>query len=344
MRKVTVIGHFGGGKEFFDGQTIKTKAITNQLKKKYGDNEVVIYDTYGGINFLLKMPFIVIVSLIKTKNIVVLPGQNGLKCIAPILVMANLFFKRSLHYCVIGGWLPSLIENKKYLFSIIKKFDGVYVETLTMKTKLELLGLDNTVVMPNFKQLKSLKMDEVRDYGEKPYKLCTFSRVMKEKGIEDAVDAIIAYNTSKEEAVFTLDIYGQIDPEQKSWFETLSRKFPKYIRYAGIVPFNKSVEVIKDYFALLFPTYYEGEGFAGTLIDSMSAGVPVIATDWKYNKEIVNTNNGLLYQVRSQKALTDSLEKAINVFNLELRKKCIKEYEKYQPESVIEILTGKFED
>lgn len=54
-----------------------------------------------------------------------------------------------------------------------------------------------------------------------------------------------------------------------------------------MVPFNQSTEVLKNYDALLFPTYYEGEGFAGTIIDAFAAGLPVIASDWKYNSEII---------------------------------------------------------
>ena len=54
------------------------------------------------------------------------------------------------------------------------------------------------------------------------------------------------------------------------WLETLRKKFPDYISYCGLISFEKSVETLKEYFALLLPTYYEGEGFAGTLIGAYS--------------------------------------------------------------------------
>ena len=75
-----------------------------------------------------------------------------------------------------------------------------------------------------------------------------------------------------------------MDSVQTEWFNELKSTFPSYIKYGGLVPFDKSVEVLKNYFALLFPTYYEGEGFAGTLLDAMAAGVPVVASDWRYKK------------------------------------------------------------
>ena len=83
----------------------------------------------------------------------------------------------------------------------------------------------------------------------------------------------------------------------------LFRSFPKYVSYGGKVPFDKSVDILKNYFALLFPTYYDGEGFAGTLIDAFSAGVPVIASDWKYNAEIVNEKVGIVYSAKDRKAV-----------------------------------------
>ena len=76
---------------------------------------------------------------------------------------------------------------------------------------------------------------------------------------------------------------------------------------------DKSVDVLKCYFALLFPTDYEGEGCAGTLRDAYSAGVPVIASDWKYNAELVNEDVGYVYPTMDNTALIALLtEAAVN--------------------------------
>ena len=44
---------------------------------------------------------------------------------------------------VIGGWLPNFLKKKKGLTKSLKKFDGIYVETSTMKTILEEMGFTN---------------------------------------------------------------------------------------------------------------------------------------------------------------------------------------------------------
>lgn len=43
---------------------------------------------------------------------------------------------------------------------------------------------------------------------QEPLRLCTFSRVMKEKGIEDAVNAVEAVNEYFGRLVYTLDIWS----------------------------------------------------------------------------------------------------------------------------------------
>ena len=167
--------------------------------------------------------------------------------------------------------VTEFLENKKRLQRNLKKFDGIYVETNTMKVNMEKLGFSNIYILPNCKELKILKENELVYAASKPFKLCTFSRVMKEKGIEDAVNAVEEINKKYGETVFTLDIYGQIDSMQTEWFESLQSRFSKDISYKGLVPFDKSTGVLKNYYALLFPTRFYTEGIPGTIIDAYAS-------------------------------------------------------------------------
>lgn len=292
MKRVCIIGHFGHGENLLNGQTVKTKIVTKEIVKELGKKEVSCIDTHGGVKALISAFRHALIALKYHKNIIIMPAENGLRIFAPLLVLLNLLFHRKLHYVVIGGWLPEFLKKRKKLTKALMSFDGIYVETNTMRKALEAQGFNDVYVMPNFKDLNILKESELVYHHTEPYRLCTFSRVMKEKGIEDAVNAVKTVNEHFGRIVYTLDIYGQVDSAQTEWFNELKSTFPLYIKYGEFVPFDKSVEVLKNYFALLFPTYYEGEGFAGTLLDAMAAGVPVIASDWRYNPEIVNEKTG----------------------------------------------------
>lgn len=344
--RASVLGHFGEGANLLNGQTVKTKIITEELQNQLGRDQVLKIDTHGGWKILLKAPFQVFRALKNSTNVLIFPAHNGLRVYAPLLALEKCFFKkRKLHYVVIGGWLPQFLKKRQSLAKILKKFDGIYVETNTMKCALEGQGFDNVFVMPNCKKLTVLSKEELVYPEGAPYKLCTFSRVMKEKGIEDAVNAVTAVNVTLGYQAYSLDIYGQVDASQTEWFDALQKKFPSCVRYGGLVPFDKSVDTLKEYFALLFPTYYEGEGFAGTLIDAYSAGVPVIASDWKYNPELVSEDVGYLYPIGKQSNLVKILtETATNPkVLLDMKENCIRKAKNYSPETAIQVLIERLE-
>ena len=54
---VSVLGHFGEGKNLLNGQTVKTKIITEELQNRLGQEQVLKIDTHGGAKILLKAPF-----------------------------------------------------------------------------------------------------------------------------------------------------------------------------------------------------------------------------------------------------------------------------------------------
>lgn len=213
-----------------------------------------------------------------------------------------------MHYIVIGGWLPQFLDKHRWIGRIVKKMAGVYVETAAIKKALEQRGFNNVRVIRNFKNDKPLTQEELIYTWTSPYPLCTFSRIMNEKGIEDAVNAVILANEKLGAQIFGLDIYGPVEAAYQSRWDEMKKSFPAYIRDAGPVAAEKSTQTVKNYYALLFPTQYPTEGFAGTLIDAMNAGVPVIATDWESNREIVIPNiTGILTPPHSPEELAERL-------------------------------------
>ena len=341
MKRVCVIGHFGFGHDLLNGQTIKTKIVANEVEKNVGKDEIVRIDTHGGLKAIIKLSFVLLYAVIFFKNIIVMPAHNGLRIIAPLLVLYNFAFKKKLHYVVIGGWLPDFLKSKPFLSKCLKRFQFIYVETQAMKSSLMQVGFNNVLVMPNFKDLKILNEQDFPQPSLNILRFCTFSRVMKEKGIEDAIVAIQNVNKNLGREICRLDIYGQIDENQTSWFEQLQKQFPPYVQYKGCVAFDKSVEILKDYYALLFPTYYSGEGFAGTLLDSFAAGVPVIASDWHYNADIVDDGiNGFIVPVKDAESLSSKIEWCIHNNDLlnGMKKKCLEKAKNYTPENAVKPL------
>lgn len=347
MNTVSILGHFGVGENLLNGQTIKTKIITEELQRQLGQAQVSIIDTHGGLKTLAKAPRQCLAALQKSRNVVIFPAHNGLRVYAPLLSRLRHFFKgRRLHYVVIGGWLPQFLQKRKHLVKALKGFDAIYVETNTMKAALEAQGFENIFVMPNCKKLAVLSEDELVYPQGLPLKLCTFSRVMKEKGIGDAVEAVRNVNAELGYQAFSLDIYGQVDENQTDWFESLKSSFPEGVRYCGCVDADKSVQALQGYFALLFPTHFYTEGIPGTIIDAYAAGVPVISAKWESYSDVVEEGiTGFGYEFDEESQLEDILVNAAAEPEMILKKKssCLREAEKYKIEQAVKVLLDQIE-
>lgn len=340
--KTSVIGHFAFGKTFLDGQTVKTKILTEELQKKLGREQVLIIDTHGGLKTLAKAPFQILFSLKNSRNVIILPAHNGLRVYAPLLSWLRRFFKnRKLHYVVIGGWLPQFLTKRKGLAKALKKFDGIYVETDTIKSALEARGFENVFVMPNCKKLTVLSESELVYPQGVPHKLCTFSRVMREKGIETAINVIKKVNDQLGYLAYSLDIYGQVDTTQTEWFENLKKHFPEGVQYCGYVDADKSVEILQSYFALLFPTHFYTEGIPGTIIDAYAAGIPVISAKWVSYSDVVEDGvTGIGYDfddIEQFAQLLLNIAKNPNTL-LEMKYACIGKAENFIPANAIRVL------
>ncbi len=348
MKKVSVIGHFGKGLNLANGQTIKTKTVTSALKKELGDDEVITYDTHGGSITLLKAPFQCLSALKKSKNVIIFPAHNGLRVYAPLLsALRHLYKGRKLHYVVIGGWLSEFLEKRKSLRGSLSKFDGIYVETNTMKRALEGQGFNNVYLMPNFKDLPILEEKDLVYPAGVPFRLVTFSRVNRMKGIEDACRAVKEINEEIGYTACSLDIYGAVDEGEEEWFSSLQKGFPNYIRYKGVVPYGGSVNVLKDYFALLFPTHYFTEGIPGTIVDAYASGLPVIAARWESFSDLVDEGKtGLGYAFGDGNGLKETLLEALHNPKaiIDMRGNCLEKAKGYQPsEALVPLLNGLIE-
>lgn len=335
--RIGIIGHFGGKEKLNDGQTVKTIAIYDALKR-YGFEDVDKIDTY----YIKKNPFVFMTQflsgLFRDEKYIVLLSSNGRKVLFPILSFMSRHLNKEVYHYGIGGRLAREVGEKPKWKKYVSSFKGNWMESIELAEQLQKLGVQNAIYLPNFKKLKLIEEKELRKEYDEPYKLCTFSRVMKEKGIEDAIEAVREINDEYQRKVVSLDIYG---PAEESYMVHLNELLGQNAacRYRGVIPANESVEALRDYYALLFPTHWKHEGIPGTIIDALSAGVPVIARRWQYCDEMLqHMVTGYIYDFDKPEKLKDTILYAIEHVEktVQMKKACIKRAYDYSEDYVIQ--------
>ncbi|WP_294560815.1 glycosyltransferase [uncultured Traorella sp.] len=312
-KKIGLVGYLGYSVKnpIIGGQMSKTRGIYQELRRKYGDKDLIVIDTSNWKNEKLSLIFGMAKMGLKCDPIIIMPNKNGIKIILPFFSVLKKVFNYSLAYPIVGGWLTNLLELHKYLIKAIKNVDYILPETKQLRNELSAYFEIKMDVMSIFSTRKPVSENQVKTewYGIKTF--CTFSRVTPEKGIDEAIEAINVIN--RDGKICHLDIWGPIDPDYKEHYEKLFREQKDQITYKGILSEDKGLEVFSDYYMMLFPTYYPGEGFPTSICESFMAGLPVIASDWRFNKELViDGKTGFLFPVHDINKLSKKILECIN--------------------------------
>ena len=308
MEKILFIGDCGNFKNTSNGVYAKNIQLFNRLK------EVFVTLKHVNTNNWKKNPSVLLNVLrsiwqYRKKDIII--SLNTYSSYKLIKIVKRLFPSIRLNYFVIGGILPNFISQlemkQRECYSIVKWF---MVESQEMKRKMELLGYKNVIRIPNFKKIAYIP--EKSTETSVPFRFVFLSRIIPEKGCDLIMEATRRINKEIGEDKFLVHFYGKIDDSYESQFLKIINEIPN-AEYKGFLNLAdvSNYDVLASYSAMLFPTFWKGEGFPGILIDAMIAGTPVIASEWGYNTEIIeNGTTGIIIKSKN----VDELANAMNSF------------------------------
>jgi glycosyltransferase involved in cell wall biosynthesis len=140
------------------------------------------------------------------------------------------------------------------------------------------------------------------------------SRIIPEKGCNYIFDALDILNAQGMAERIAVHFYGTIDDGYRQEFTQKTAAVPN-AEYKGFLDLRKTenYDILADYDAMLFPTYWPGEGFPGIIVDAFIAGLPVIATDWAHNSEIIeHQQTGIIIPPHSPEALAQQMHHLAN--------------------------------
>lgn len=335
--KIGLIGRIDPDCRLFDGQTVKTRMMYRLLCEAYGEDAIVTVDTY---DYKHRAPMVMADfarCLATCDRLIVLLSTNGRRVFFPLLSFASKHMGKKVYHNLIGGWLASNLEKFPKWVDYLNSFEVNWVEAHALVERLSEKGVHNAEYLPNFKYLDAPNalIQAPLHVGGEPFRFCTFSRVMEQKGVTDAARAVEALNTLC--CVCVLDIYGPVDEGYRPDFEALLSEC-SHVEYKGCVPPEQSIETVAPYDALLFPTKWKQEGIPGTIIDALAAGVPVIAARWQYYDEMLEDGvTGLGYTFGDGSQLHGTLQEFLSLSDearAAMREGCLARAKAYSPEVV----------
>ena len=221
--------------------------------------------------------------------------------IGPFVVFFNLFFKKKIILRVFGGDLHIFYQKtsgiKKYLIDyVFKNASKVLLQTKQMN---KFFNYHNN--MEWYPTCRGKSVYSTTEVFEK--KLVFVGHVKETKGIRQIIEAAQTLDRT-----YKIDIYGKIIDIDISSFNASG-----IIQYKGMLEQSKVVETLSGYDVLIFPTFHEGEGYPGVIIEAFSVGLPVITTDWNALDELViNDFNGYLIPIKNTQALVEAIKKINN--------------------------------
>jgi len=256
---------------------------------------IVWFDTIrrrgGRIMFYFKLFRLMTTS----RQIILSLNVRGRYVIIPIFWFFSIFSQKMGVLYVIGGAFDKQLDNlpkvlRKIFVKMLKRLDGIFVESKSLKSGLEKYGLRNVTIIYNPRKDPGTR-HKLTDNNKN--KEVFISRVTDNKGVTVLMDAI--ENINKDGKTISLDIYGPMDTKYETFFNKRVADSNGIITYKGVLKPDEVQAVLSEYHFLALPTYHSGEGLPGILVEAGMTGIPIIITRHNALPEYFTHNQSALF-------------------------------------------------
>lgn len=218
------------------------------------------------------------------------------------------------------GKIRRLIANY-----VLRNAELYYLQTQRLYESAKYLGHDNVKWLPTLRSPPVVDQNDVtrpKVDSSEGLKVIFLGQVKKDKGIQLLIDI-----DDKLPVGIRIDVYGPLLWEyNEEDFFGLNKVY-----YRGVVLSDNVDEVMGAYDVLVLPTFHEGEGYPGVLIEAMFNGLAIITTEWKDIPEILDDRSAILIPPNNGDELLLSLFKLTSDKNYltDLKNASLKESVKY---------------
>jgi glycosyltransferase involved in cell wall biosynthesis len=293
----------------------EVKVITGLWNRKLDDPDIIQMKIIKK-NFLWVPQFtFYVIKYLKENKFDIIHG-NGPKGSMPLLLLKNLNFISTIHDLGPIETSFSRIPFERFLIKkTIKK--AKFITTCSESIKQQILSIYEGIPSHKIFNLYSAIESKFKPYvaeskilkeklGFNGPILLYIGRIANYKGVQDIINA---YNIVKNQIEdLELVIGGTPDFSMKGTYQIWKIKYPD-IHFVGFVPTNQ----IAIYYTMadVFITYsYASEGFGLTPIEAIACGTPVICSDIKVFREVLQ-DNAIFVKPKSPKLLSEAIYKLL---------------------------------
>lgn len=330
---LVILGPKHGNKGQVGGIVVSFELILNELDKcgiKY-----VVIDTnkknYFNPIFALIIIYLKILLFIPKTKVFSLHGTaNDYRYIAPYVIFLGQLFNKKVSLRKFAGnfiqeYEKSTFISKKLIEYSLKNANIIFFQTKYLVDYFSKFNI-NTAWFPTVRNKPKLKRSKNRKFEKK---FIFLGHLRKEKGIQEILEVSKILDDD-----FIIDLYGPI--HQDEYTDTFWRNFNK-VSYKGELKFDEVIDVLSNYDVLLLPTFWEGEGYPGVIVEALSVGLPIIATNLKGIKEMIDEKSSILIEPKSINELKNAIE-SFNVENyLEKSDAALKQFDNFNSDIQVQV-------
>ena len=327
-KKLLLIGAVNTGRKPAGGEEYKNQLLVDYLGCRYA---LTVIDTFHWEKRPTVIPRIVLNLLFRRYHYIIISASSATtyRLIQFLNVFPYLIGKTI--YLVVGGNFHNAVQKWVYKTKYYEGLHKIFVEGNQMKQTLIETGLTHNVsVMPNFKPVKQV-YDKNKVPISPPIRFVFISRITETKGVLTIFDALEKLKANQDNKSLEVDFYGPVEQHFQELFYRKIEEYAPLCSYKGYLDIMGNLEgayqKLSSYDCMLLPTFWPGEGFPGVIIDTYICGLPVIATDWNMNREVIEDGvTGIIIPIKNTEALIQAMTNVIQHPEIldNMRQQCFK--------------------
>lgn len=228
--------------------------------------------------------FSILINTPKVKQVSLHGTANDYLLIAPFALIISRLFQKTFSLRKFAGNFIEIFEHystiKKWIVTYTLKGSSVnFFETKYLVEYFKNYN-ENTYWFPNVRKKQVLLTNSTYEKN-----FIFIGAVSREKGID-----ILCQVSNLLPDDYQIDIYGVLhDHFTIEYFNDYK------VKYKGILIVNDVIKTLSEYDILILPSFREG--YPGVIIEALSVGLPIVATNLSGIKEMVDEKSSVLVDV-----------------------------------------------